>query len=270
MRRPLVILLAALLALAACGDDGDDGDDVAADATTAPAEDPIAGRTFEAVTLEGGTHTLVEGVPLRIAFTDDEITVETGCNRLSGTYAVEGPILVVRGLGGTEMACEPPLMAQEEWISGVLTTRPVITPQAPDGLLLTKDDAALTLEDPTGDAATTDVELVGPTWTVDTLIDAEAAGSVPEGVTATITFSADGTYQVSAGCNTGRGTYAEAGAGIYQIEPPALTRRRCDDEAMDVEAAVVAALDGEVTASTEGGRLTLIALDGAGLSLSSS
>ncbi|HEX7134084.1 MAG TPA: META domain-containing protein [Iamia sp.] len=263
MHRHLVILLAALLTLASCGDDGDD---VAADATTAPVEDPVAGRTFEATTLEGDqAPTLVEGVTLRITFgDDDQITVDTGCNHLTGTYAVEGPILVVQAVGGTEMSCTPGipgLEAQEDWIGTVLTQRPVITPAPPDGLTLSDEGWTLTLVEPSAEA----VELAGAPWTADTIVDREEARSLPAGVTVTITFADDGTYEVSAGCNTGSGTYAEAGAGIYQIEPPNLTRRRCDDAAMEVEAAVVATLDGEVTASIEEDRLTLTSSEGAGL-----
>ncbi|HEV7723136.1 MAG TPA: META domain-containing protein [Iamia sp.] len=261
----LLVLLAVLVPLAGCGDDDDTGTEDAS-ATTAPAESPIAGRTFEAVSLESDVYDLVEGVTLSIAFTDDQITVDAGCNRLSGTYAIEGPILVVTGLGGTEMGCEPELMEQDAWIAGVLTARPVFTPQAPDGLLLSDDDWTLTMAAAGDEAADDDVELAGPEWTLDTLIDGEAASSVPEGVTATITFADDGTYAVAAGCNTGRGTYVED-ATTLTLEPPTLTRRRCDEAATSVETAVVAVLDGEADLRIDANRLTLTAASGAGLSL---
>ena len=125
-------------------------------------------------------------------------------------------------------------------------------------------------DDPLGvvarrDLAAAGVELAGPEWTLDTIVDGERASSVPEGVTATITFADDDTYAVVAGCNSGNGTYVE-GDGTVDIEAPTLTRRRCAEEATSVETAVVAALDGEVALVIDADRLTLTAASGAGLS----
>jgi heat shock protein HslJ len=275
MRRTAVLALAALLALtglAACGDDGDDvgtGDDPSATepGATEPApaaDDPLADRDFHVATVTG--HELVDGTSITLAFADGQVNVEAGCNHLFGSYSLDGTTLVVDDLGGTEMGCDQPLMDQDAWISAFLADRPTVELTGGEATALTAGATTLTLTRPTPEPP---AELVGPTWTLDTILAGTGpegtAASVPTGVTATITFEADGTYGVSAGCNSGSGTWAEAGAGIYQIDPPALTRRRCADEAMDVEGAVVAVLDGEVSASLEADRLTLES-DDAGLS----
>lgn len=271
MRRTAALLVAllALLPLAACGDDGGDADgggSEEATATTGLEEDPIDGRTFEATTLEGETErTLLPGVPIRLGFADDEITVETGCNRLTGGYSLDGPFLVVSDLGGTEVACSPEIMEQEMWLLQALTLRPGFTYGPPDSIVLTHERTLLTLVDVEATDAAEQQDLAGPTWTADTIIDGESARSLPAGVTATVTFADGGTYQVATGCNTGNGTYVATGAGTYTIDPPTLTRERCAEEVMEVEAAIAAVLDGEVSTSITGDRLTLTAGD-AGMS----
>ena len=271
MRRHLVLLLVLLAVLGRSPAAETTATTVAEDATatTAPAEDPIAGRTFEAVSLESDTDTLVEGVTLRIAFTDDEITVDAGCNRLSGTYAVDGPILVVADLGGTEMGCEPELMEQDAWISSVLTARPVITPQPPDGLVLSDDevDADAGRGRRRGHrgrrAGRADVDprhahrrrgrQLGPRRA-----SPPRSPSPPTAPT-----------QCPPGATPAAGPTPRTGHDLT-IEPPTLTRRRCDEAAMDVEAAVVAVLDGEVDAGDRGQPAHPHRADGAGLSLASS
>ncbi len=273
MRRPtalLAALLVALLPLAACGDDGGGPDEATGtDRTTAPAESPFVGKTYESTALEdigegeGVTPPLVPGTPIRITFGEDDIEVETGCNRLSGTYTVEGPLLVVEDLAGTEMACEDDLQDQETFIAGALIERPSVSPQPPDGLRISGEEWALTMID--AEVAAENLDLVGPTWTADTILDGEGASSLPGGVTVTLTFADDGTYQVAAGCNTGSGTYAP-NPGTYEFQPPTLTRLACTGEAAEVEAKVVATLDGAVTTLIEGDRLTLTDFDHVGLS----
>lgn len=262
----LVAVLAVLAPLAACGDDGDDLS--AEDTTTAPAQDPVAGRTFESTKVEGVAPPLVDGVPIMITFDEDLLTIDAGCDLITGTYRIDGPLLMVQDLSGIESGCTPGLVPQNEWISDMIITRPIITLTPPDGLVLSDDSWSLTMVEAGSGAPTETVDLVGPTWTLDFLsIDDASPTPIPADATVTITFAADGTYAVSAGCNTGDGSYTppERGKSTLTLEPPTLTRQRCDDATMEVETGFAAALDGDARFSIEDGRLTIAAENGTGL-----
>ncbi len=59
-----------------------------------------------------------------LTFTGTTMRVATGCNTLTGTVRVVDSTLVVDGLHGTEIGCEPPLMRQEQWVGQMLQARP--------------------------------------------------------------------------------------------------------------------------------------------------
>jgi heat shock protein HslJ len=61
---------------------------------------------------------------VRLTFGDGRVVAETGCNTARGPVAVEESVLVADALATTRMACEPPLLAQEQWVVDMLTSRP--------------------------------------------------------------------------------------------------------------------------------------------------
>src|SRR5699024_2671020 len=101
----------ALLVLGGCGErDG-------------PGEQPrVAGRTFLStdVRREGRPSPLVEGTRIRMTFEGGQVSVQAGCNSLSGDYRVESGVLRVGQVGGTEMGCPEALMAQDQWLAALL------------------------------------------------------------------------------------------------------------------------------------------------------
>jgi heat shock protein HslJ len=117
LRSATVLAAVAALTLSACGDDDDD----AADAPTA---DQLDGRVFGATDIDG--HDIVEGSEITITFTGDQLSVTTGCNGLTGGFTIDGGRLVTGDLASTMMACEEPLMAQEQWITAFLGSSPTI------------------------------------------------------------------------------------------------------------------------------------------------
>jgi heat shock protein HslJ len=113
------------------------------------------------------------------------------------------------------------------------------------------------------------LNIVGPTWTVTSIIEGEGASNVPDGAIASLVFADDGSVDVNAGCNRGRGSWATDGVGIT-FRDVFLTKMACDGPAGALETAVLAMINqGTVRASIKANVLTLRA-GGRGLQLTGS
>lgn len=77
---------------------------------------------------DGGSITptpLVEGKPVRLDFTGDQVGANAGCNQMGGSVTLESGHLVVGQIVSTMMACQPKaVMAQETWVRSMLGARP--------------------------------------------------------------------------------------------------------------------------------------------------
>lgn len=151
----IVLAATALLALplAACGDD-----DSSAQAQDDPAGlslDDLSGKVYATATVDG--HPLVDETVVRLGFTDDQVSVDAGCNHMTGTAALDGDRLTVSNLRGTEIGCEQDRADQDTWISGFLTGGPTLSLDG-DTLTLTEGDVSMALAGqavdptPTGDS----------------------------------------------------------------------------------------------------------------------
>jgi heat shock protein HslJ len=246
----LAVLTGALtsLLLAACG-------------SAAPAPVTLDGRTFLSTGVDG--HALVGGTQVQLTFHDGtSIGASAGCNSIGGTYTVVNGALRVQAGGMTEMGCDPARHDQDDWLVAFLTSNPTVTLSGND-LTLTKDGTTIRLLD--REVAQPDLPLVGPVWTLDSIIAGDAVSSVPGGVVATLTFTPDGNVQVNAGCNTGGGSAAVQG-GTILFGAIATTKRACEAPAGQVESAVLEVLrQGQVAFTIDAARLTLVTPDGKGL-----
>ena len=93
-----------------------------------------ADRMFQstAVTQHGRARHLVPGTRINLSFgpatkrgsNAGEVNAHAGCNQMSGQGRLTGGRLVVGVLASTRMACSEPLMAQDQWLADVLTSRP--------------------------------------------------------------------------------------------------------------------------------------------------
>jgi heat shock protein HslJ len=146
MGRLTALFLALAIVLTACGDDG--GDDVSTDDGGSGGSevtfDDLVGKTFVSTSVTG--HEIVTDSVITLEFIDGRISANAGCNTQNGDAAVEDGALVVGDLASTMMACEDPLMAQEQWLAGFLEADPTI---ALDGaqLTLTSGDEVIELEE---------------------------------------------------------------------------------------------------------------------------
>ena len=207
-----------------------------------------------AVTENGAPRALVAGTRIRLSFRSGELGVNAGCNSIGGSYRIEGGRLIVDAMGMTEMGCDPDRHAQDEWLAEFLSSRPTVTLVAND---LTLQGATTSIRLLDTEVAEPDLNLVGPTWTVEALLTGDAVASAPGDATATFVFLADGTVDVSPGCNRGSGTWKLEGSGIA-ITDVALTRMACDGPAGELEAFVLQVLSAEtLEASIDASVLTL-------------
>jgi heat shock protein HslJ len=54
-----------------------------------------------------------EATPPTVTFADERVSGSTGCNRYTGSYAVDGDSLEIGTIASTRMACPPPADAVE-------------------------------------------------------------------------------------------------------------------------------------------------------------
>ena len=215
------------------------------------------------VTEGGAPKALVAGTRIALRFSEADVSASAGCNGLGGTYRIDLGKLLYESGGQTLKGCEPLLQAQDEWLVDFLDSDPTITLIGND---LTLDSGARSIHLRDREVAEPDLNIVGPTWTVETIIAGDAASSVPAGATATIVFKADGSFELDAGCNRGGGTWKLDGGGIA-FSGVMLTKMACAGAGAQLEGAVLTVIaEGSVQASIEADVLTL-SRDGSGLQL---
>lgn len=230
---------------------------------TLPPTDPPAGldgRQFlsVSVTQDGEPRPLVPGTQIRLSFSDGNVSAQAGCNIFGGSYSLDGDVLVVTGGGMTELGCDPPRHAQDDWLFGFLGSRPTLQLSGND-LVLTSGSTVITLLD--REVAEPDRQLVGPTWVLTSIIAGDAVMSVPLGVSPTIAFDDAGRVDLFPGCNSGGGQYAVDGDRLVFAEL-VLTDMACPGSGGQVEAEVIAVLaSAEIRYSIEANNLTLMAGD---------
>ena len=236
-----VVFVAAALLIVACTSSG----------APSPVPTSLESRTFLSTGVQG--HDLVAGTHVRLSFKDGQVGINAGCNSMSGAYQIVDGRLVIGNMAMTEMGCEPPLMAQDQWV-GTFIGGATLT-LAGDTLTLRNGDITMTLMDRA--VADPDRPLEGTRWVVDGIVAGDTVSSVPQGVTAAITI-ANGRINVETGCNTVGGAVQITDTHLT-IGPFALTKKGCAADTMALERAVTAVLSGDVAYTIEADVLTLAA-----------
>ncbi len=191
------------------------------------------------VTDGGAPHPLVPDTRIRLSFSGTNLGASAGCNSIGGTYRVEGGRLVFEGGGMTEMGCDQARHEQDDWLVAFLASKPTVRLDA-DDLTLESGSVIVTLRDRT--VVEPDANIVGPTWTLASLIQGDAVSSVAQGQSATLRFNADSSFELFAGCNRGGGTWKAVGGGI-QFSEILLTKMACDGPASVIESAMLGVLE---------------------------
>jgi len=157
---------------------------------------------LQAGTNQGKPIPIVAGSRITLKIDGTQVGGSAACNTYGGTIQINGDSIVISALSMTEMACQENLMAAE---AAFLAALPGVTGAARDGnsLVLSGPQVELrfVLVPPLAD-----VDLVGTTWILDSLITGEAVSSTV-GDRVTLTFSDDGTISASTGCREVTGGY---------------------------------------------------------------
>ena len=201
----------------------------------------VAGRTFlsVAVTDGGADRPLVPGTRIRLDLRDVDLTVSAGCNTMGARYHLDGGQLILEQMSTTDMGCPAQLGAQDAFVAQLLAAHPTVTLTGND-LTLESGSIVVKLMDRT--VVDPDRPLVGPTWTVESIISGDAVSSVPnDAPPATLVFNADGTLTVFTGCNQGSAKWSSAGA-VIAVSELVLTKKACAGSGAALESAVVAVL----------------------------
>jgi len=236
---PLILLVVGTVLLAACSAAG----------APSPSGASLDGRTFLSTGIQGAD--LVPGTQVRLTFADGNLNAQAGCNIMGGTYTIDSERLRTTQMFMTEMGCDGPRQAQDEWLAAFLGNMTFTLDS--DSLVLTNGTVRLTLTDK--EVVTPDQALEETRWVLDGIVSGDAVASVPIGVTASIRI-AGGRVDLEAGCNTGGGA-VEMTAETLTFGQIVTTDMACEAGPTSVETAVLGVLSGTVDYTIDADVLTL-------------
>lgn len=219
--RSVLWTAALVLVLAACG---------GGDLRTVVGDDPDGEWALVSGTGPDGALPLIDDAPVTLRVGQGEVSGRSACNHYFARVSVNGDRVRIKDVGGTDMGCEPEVMAVEAAYLTVLTTVDRVARDG-DQLLFTGPRAELRF---TAVPPVPTHLLVGSTWTLETLVTGEVASSVQSatGDPPTLLLRADGGLAATTGCRELHGRYEVIGAEVVAVEltadgdcPPGLTEQ---------------------------------------------
>jgi heat shock protein HslJ len=227
---------------------------VAALAPVASAQSPAANPLADTAWVLGsvGDTPVPSGTGASLVFGHDSAGGDAGCNRFMASYTTDGVSSLAFGpVATTMMLCDEATNAFEQgYLAALATVASFAITDA--GLDLSDAGGAVVLS--YGAGAPASVE--GP-WIVTMVNNGnEAVQSVPEGISATVSFHPDGTVEGFGGCNGFGGGYSVDGDAIA-IGPLMGTMMACEEPANTFETQFRAALENATTWSVTNGVLDL-------------
>jgi heat shock protein HslJ len=224
------------------------------DSSTDSTAAELDGRQFILQFADG--YTPVSGSVIRLTFGESTARINADCNTVTGTYQINDHKLALSDASVTEMGCDEALMDQDEWLRTFFDSDPDITLH---GDTLTLESKGIVLVFVDRETADPDRPLVGPKWTIDTLITADTASTVPAlGQPPTLSFSDDGSFTVMTDCNSGHGSY-DSTAMALTFADVTFTESTCTDSESSTLSNHLSAVfaDGPAVYSIEAARLKI-------------
>jgi heat shock protein HslJ len=201
--------------------------------------------------------TAVREAGAQITFNEDGTVVgNSGCNGFGGEYKVEANQITFGQITSTLMACDAPIMMQEDAAKQVMTGTATYKIEG-DTLTITNKDNVLVLV--RGTLSTQEPEsapLIGA-WKLISYGATDTISSALADVEAGLTFNEDGTITGTSGCNEFGGNYMVDGNEI-DLDEIVSTLMLCDAPVMDQEEAMHQVLAEKVAFQIEGNTLTIM------------
>jgi heat shock protein HslJ len=252
--RWLLVAGGLLLAISGCGD---------ASGARGTTDDALRGRTFlsTAVTEDGKSRALAAKTRISLWFADDgRLVANAGCNSMQGPVGTGDGKLDVADLAITEMGCDAPRHAQDDWFAKLLGAKPSWKLEQ-DTLTISSGTTTITLQDKK--VAQPDLPLEGIRWTLDTVVDGEVASHSAAATKAYLVF-AGGKVTGYTGCNSFSGPASINGSSIT-FGPLIRSMRPCQADRATVEGSVLSVLTGTVRFQIDSSTLTLTGRNAKGL-----
>jgi heat shock protein HslJ len=189
---------------------------------------------------------------------DGQVAVQADCNRVAGTYTVNGNLLVIT-LGPSTLAACPPGSLGDVFVQQLGNIRSYFF-KGENLILEIKFDSGSMIFAPSAPAG-----LPGTSWKVTMYNNGnQAVVSLLTGTDITLNFGTDGQASGNAGCNNYTGGY-QAGGKALKVGPLVSTQKACDTPAgvMEQEQQYVAALQSAATFEIAGDTLTIRDASGA-------
>jgi len=183
---------------------------------------------------------------------DGHVAVQADCNRVAGTYTVNGNQLAVT-LGPSTLAACPPGSLGDEFVRQLGNIRSYFS-KGENLILEIKMESGSMIFAPSAPAG-----LPGTSWEVISYNNGrEAVVSLLTGTDISLIFGTDGQVSGNAGCNTYSGGYQASGKAL-KVGPLAGTRMFCDTPAgvMEQEQQYLAALQNAAAFEIAGDTLTI-------------
>lgn len=240
MKKYLFMLVTIALALSACSSQSTQQSSAPGAEPSPDADQPLPSASLIGawkLTAYGPADSptpAVEGVEAGLTFNKDgTITGTSGCNGLGGDYTVKGNEITFGEFVSTLMACDEPIMQQEEAAHKVMTGAASYKIEG-DVLTITKDDMVLVLKHGTQGALAPSSGTLTGTWKLTSYRISDVLSSAAANAEANLTFNEDGTVTGTSGCNEFGGTYTVEGDQIT-FKDILSTLMLCDPPLMDQE-----------------------------------
>ena len=252
-----LLLMASVLAVSVAVVTGGCGNPTAISGT--PLD--VGAGTWELVdgTVDGEAMVVPDGSRITLLVDGDQVGGTSACNGYGTSWQLDGShVQVGPGMSGTEMGCEPDVMAAESTYLGAL---PRVDRGTQESGELRLSGAGVQLRFVQQPPVPT-TALVGATWVLETLLNGEVTSSVA-GDAATLLLAGDGSLTGSTGCRSLSGQYVVVGDEVLFTSFAA--DGDCPDDLAAQDGQVVTVLGDGFRASVEENRLTVASDGGLGL-----